>query len=130
MHTPGSSLGSEAFIDRVRAMMRTNPGRERRRESRLIQGLSVARVIGVVCATYEIDRLELPRRGGRHPARAALAFLAPSLTTVTNAGLVAGLGVSRGQSVPDLTRRFGARLPTDAKVRERLRGFERGLQVC
>jgi hypothetical protein len=125
----GWILGSEAFIDRVRAMVRTNPGRERRRESRLIQGLTLSRVIEVVCASYEIDRSELRRRGSRHPARAALAYLARSLTTVTNAGLLAELGVSRAESVPNLTRRFAAWLATGAKGRERLRSLERELQV-
>jgi hypothetical protein len=51
------------------------------------------------------------------------------LTTVTNAGLIAELGVLRAESVPNLTRRFAAWLATDAKVRERLRGIERELQA-
>jgi hypothetical protein len=34
---------------------------------------------------------------------------------VTNAGLVAGLGVSRAQSVPNLSGRFAAWLAGDAK---------------
>jgi hypothetical protein len=51
------------------------------------------------------------------------------LTTVTNAGLVAELGVSRAESVPNLTGRFAAWLATDTKVRERLRGLERELQA-
>jgi hypothetical protein len=58
-----------------------------------------------------------------------LAYVARSLTTVTSAGLVAELGVSRAQSVPNLTRRFAAWLATDAKVRERLRDLERELQA-
>ena len=125
----GWILGSEAFIDRVRAMVRTNPGREQRRESRLIRGVTLSRVIEVVCASYEIDRSELRRRGSRHPARAALAYLARSFTTVANVGLVEELGVSRAESVPNLTRRFAAWLATDAKVRERLNGLERELQL-
>jgi hypothetical protein len=51
------------------------------------------------------------------------------LTTVTNAGLVAELGLSRAESVSNLTRLFAAWLATDAKVRERMRGRERELQV-
>jgi len=42
-------------------MVRTNPGREQRRESRLIRGVTLSRVIEVVCASYEIDRSELRR---------------------------------------------------------------------
>jgi len=44
-------------------------------------------------------------------------------------GLVEELGVSRAESVPNLTRRFAAWLATDAKVRERLNGLERELQL-
>src|ERR1017187_10738663 len=78
----------------------------------------------IVCANYEVERTELGRRGTRHPARAALAYLARRRTAATNAELAAVLGVSRAESVPNLTRRFGAWLETDARVREQLRGLE------
>ena len=123
----GWILGSGAFIDRVRAMVRGEPRRERRRESRLIQGPTLSRVSEVVCASYEVDRAELRRRGSRHPARAALAYLARSRTAATNAELAEVLGVSRAESVPNLTRRFAAWLATDARVREQLRGLEEEL---
>ena len=51
----GWILGSGAFIKRVRAMVRGEPPRERRRESRLILSLPLSRIIEVVCAFYEID---------------------------------------------------------------------------
>jgi putative transposase len=123
----GWVLGSAAFLDRVRAMVRGEPRRERRRESRLILGLPLSRISEVVCAYYEIERTELSRRGNRHPARAALAYLARRRTAATNAELAAVLGVSRAESVPNLTRRFGAWLETDARVREQLRGLEEEL---
>jgi hypothetical protein len=47
---------------------------------------------------------------------------------VTSAGLVAQLGLSRAESVPNLTRRFAAWLASDAKDRERLSGLQRELQ--
>ena len=37
------------------------------------------------------------------------------------------LGVSRAESVPNLTRRFGAWLATDARVRKQLRFLEEAL---
>jgi len=123
----GWILGSGAFIDRVRAMVRGEPRRERRRESRLIQGPTLSRVSEVVCALYEVDRAELRRRGSPHPARAALAYLARRRTAATNAELAAVLGLSRAESVPNLTRRFAAWLTTDARVREQLRGLEEQL---
>jgi hypothetical protein len=62
-------------------------------------------------------------------ARAALAYLARSLTTVTSAGLVPELEVSRAESVRNPSRQFATWLATDAKIRERLRGLERELQA-
>ena len=76
---------------------------------------------------YEIELTELGRRGNRHPARAALAYLARSRTAATNAELATFLGLSRAESVPNLTRRFGAWLTTNAKVRKQLRSLEEEL---
>ncbi len=123
----GWILGSGGFVDRVRAMVRREPRRERRRESRLILGLPLSRISEVVCAHYEIDRSELSRRGSRDPARAALAYLARSRTAATNAELAAMLGLSRADSVPNLTRRFGTLLATDARVGKQLRSLEETL---
>jgi len=53
-----------------------------------------------------------------------LAYLARIWTAATNAALAAVLGVSRAESVPNFTRRFAAWSPTDATVREQLRGLE------
>jgi len=70
---------------------------------------------------------QLRRRGSPHPARAALAYLARRRTAATNAELAAVLGLSRAESVPNLTRRYAAWLTTDASVREQLRGLEEPL---
>ena len=45
----------------------------------------------------------------------------------TNAELAPILGVSRAESVPNLTRRFGAWLATDPRVRKQLRHLEERL---
>ena len=123
----GWILGSHAFVDRIAAMVRGIPHRQQRRESRLLQGLPLSRVVEVVCAVYEVDRTELRIRGSGHPARAALAYLARSRTVATNAELAPMLGVSRAESVPNLTRRFAAWLATDARVRKQLRQLEKRL---
>ena len=69
-------------------------------------GVELDRVVQTVCRHYGVDRSELARRGSRSPARAALAFLARKYTEATLADLVPVLGVSRPESVPNLTRRF------------------------
>jgi hypothetical protein len=61
-------LGSHAFIDRVAAMVRGKPRRERRLESRLLQVVTRSRVSEVVCIFHEIESSELSLRGIWHPA--------------------------------------------------------------
>jgi hypothetical protein len=61
----------------------------------------------LVCAECGIELSDLSRRGSRHPARAAMAYLPRRDTAVTNGELVEVFGVSRAESVRNLTRRFG-----------------------
>jgi hypothetical protein len=132
-HSPWSAahhgwiLGSDAFTDRVRVMVRGEERRERRRESRLVRALSLARVCGVVCASYGIEPPERSRLGGWHPARAALAYLARRRSAATKSDLMTTLGLSRPASVPNLTRRFAAWLSADAGVRRHYQRLERDL---
>jgi putative transposase len=123
----GWILGSRAFADRVGAMVRGESRREVRRESRLVRGHSLERVRGVVCAAYGIEPSELVRRGSRHPARAALAYLARRRTAATNAELMGVLGLSRPESVPNLTRRYASWLSSDARTRRDYQRLEEEL---
>ena len=123
----GGFSGAEHSSSASRRWCRGEPRRERRRESRLLQSLPLSRVIEIVCASYAIDRSEMSRRGSRHPARAALVYLARSRTMATNTELAGLLGLSRAESVPNLTRRFDAWLATDAKLRRQLRSLEEEL---
>ena len=101
------------------------PLRERRRELRQLQGHSLKSVCDVVCTAYRIDRSELSRRGSRHPARAALAYLARQRTATTNSELTSVLGVGRFESAPNLARRYRASLSTDRRVRAECRRLEK-----
>jgi hypothetical protein len=56
-----------------------------------------------------------------------LAYLARTRTVATDAKLATILGLSRAESVPNLTRRFSAWLETDAKVRKQLRQLKEQL---
>jgi putative transposase len=120
----GWALGSAEFAARLRDMVRASPPREPRRESRLIRGLELSRVCEAVCRTYQVGPTVLQRRGGRDEARAALAYVARLHTEATNAELAAVLGVTRADSVPNLTRRFARWLREREEVRERLRRLE------
>jgi REP element-mobilizing transposase RayT len=123
----GWIVGGEAFVARLRRLVGEGPPRERRREARPVLGVDLARVCAVVGASYGVPASELSRRGSRHPARAALAYLARRHTESTNRDLAAVLGLSRPESVPNLTRRFARWLRTDAGVRERLSRLEQDL---
>jgi hypothetical protein len=120
----GWALGSADFVARLRGLVRDDPPREQRRESRQMQGIDLRRVCEVVCRAYRVESSELGRRGSRHESRAALAYLARRHTETTNSELAVILGVTRPDSVPNLTRRFAGWLFTRADVRERLAQLE------
>jgi hypothetical protein len=75
--------------------------------------MPLSRIIKVVCTFYEIEPTQLSQRGSRHPARAGLVYLARRHTLATNAKIAAVLGLSRAESVPNLTRRFSEWLLTE-----------------
>jgi REP element-mobilizing transposase RayT len=125
----GWILGSAAFAERIGAMVRNASRRQRRRESRLLSGHSLARVCDVVCASYGVERAELSRRGSPHTARAALAYLARRRTAATNSDLMVVLGLSRPESVPNLTRRFETMLSADPSIREHYERLEEALDA-
>jgi hypothetical protein len=123
----GWILGSAQFVARLGELVRGEPPRERRRESRLVQGIPLRRVCELVCESYGVAPTELSRRGSRHEARPVLAHLARQYTEATLAELAPILGVSRPESVPNLTRRFDAWLSTRKDVRLRLKELEAAL---
>jgi len=75
-----------------------------------------------------VDPAELTRRGSRHEERAALAYLARQHTEAKHAELAEVLGVSRPDSVSNLTRRFAGWLAVRKGVRERLKRLEADLR--
>jgi hypothetical protein len=56
-----------------------------------------------------------------HPARVAMAYLARRHTAATNGELTDVLGLSRAESVPNVTRRFASWLSNDPQVRKQLK---------
>jgi putative transposase len=125
----GWVLGSTEFVTRLGQMVRNEPPRELHREARLARGVQLEAILEVVCRTYRVESSELSRRGSRHEARAALAYLARRHTVATNASLAEVLGVSRPDSVPNLTRRFARWLTEQDEVRQRHKLLEDQLRV-
>ena len=111
-------------VDRIGADGERATATRSARESRRVQGLSISQVSEIVCAEYGIELSELSRRGSRHPARAAMAYLARRHTAATNGELIEVLGVSRAESVPNLTRRFDSLLSSDPRVRSQFKRLE------
>jgi hypothetical protein len=105
-------------VAQLRRELADQPQGEARRETRQLRGVELSAVCEVVAATYGVDETELKRCGSRHPARAALAYLAREYTEATNADLAPLLGVSRPENVPNLTRRFRHCLETDSATRK------------
>jgi hypothetical protein len=80
--------------------------RERRRKSRLIADMPLKRVCDAARSTNRIPGMELNCRGSRYRALVPVVYSAPRRTTATNAEL---LGLSRPESVPNLTRRLSGK---------------------
>jgi REP element-mobilizing transposase RayT len=120
-------IGSERFMDRLRPLLEGHQPAGLRRGQRLLRGLELGRIIEAVCRHYGIKRSELARRGSRNPARAATAFLARKHSEATLAALVPILGVSRPESVPNLTKRFANWLENWADARQDLIAIESDL---
>ncbi len=115
----GWLLGSERFLERLaQQVAQKNPSHsDLRREERLLRGLDLERLIEAVCKEYNVERGALAARGSRSAARAALAYLAKHYTECTRADLVAILGLSRPESVPNLSARFATLLATDTRAK-------------
>jgi hypothetical protein len=112
-------------LERVRQRIheQTLTHRDLRREERLLHGLDLGRVIEAVCSRYGVDADQLAARGSRSVARAALAYLVKQHTECTRAELVPILGLSRPESVPNLSARFVALLQSEKSARQDLKAI-------
>jgi hypothetical protein len=90
----------------------------------LLRGLDLDRLIKVVCKRCGVARGQLAARGSRSQARDALAYLTKHYTECTRANLVPNLGLSRPESVPNLSARFHSLLKTVPTVQRDLTALE------
>ena len=82
------------------------------------------RVVEAVCSRYGVDRSQLAARGSCSQTRAARAYLAKHHTESSRTELVPILGLSRPESVPNLSTRFAALLQAQSNARRDLVALE------
>ena len=85
-------------------------------EARQLSGLDPRRIFAAVTSFYGLDDAALSRRHDPHLARAVAAWLCRRHTEASLRELAASLGLSRPDSVPNLTRRIETRLKTSPEL--------------
>jgi len=116
----GWILGSEQFVARLRSHagpVLSNPPLP---ESRQLAGLDPKRIFAAVAEFYGLDSSSLSRRHDPHLARAVAAWLCRRHTEASLRELAERLGLSRADSVPNLTRRLEARLKASPQLTDDL----------
>jgi putative transposase len=106
----GWILGSEQFVSRLRGLAGANRSNPPSREARQLAGLDPQRIIAAVAEFYGVEGSSLSRRGNPHLARPVAAWLCRRHTEASLRELAEWLGLSRADSVPNLTRRLERQL--------------------
>jgi putative transposase len=106
----GWILGSDRFVARLRKLAGGNPSKAPVAEARQLASLDPNRILAAVADFYDVDRASLAKRHDPHIARAVAAWLCRRHTEATLSELAVWLGLSRADSVPNLTRRLQTRL--------------------
>jgi putative transposase len=106
----GWALGSERFLERLRSHAGPGLSNSPIAAARQLAGLNPKRILAAVADFYGLDGAALARRHDPHLARAVAAWLCRRHTEASLRELANWLGLSRADSVPNLTRRLEARL--------------------
>jgi hypothetical protein len=117
----GWMLGSEQFRARLRELAGPVKSDIPAREVRQLFARDPETVFAAVCEHYGLDRSGLARRGDPHIARAVAAWLCRRHCETPLRELAAPLGLSRADSVPNLTRRVDARLRSHPRFADELK---------
>ncbi len=120
----GWLLGSQAFVDRIRHEMKSPRFADEVPRARTLAALDFRTVFAAVSEYFHVDQAIFAQRGDGHIARAAAAWLSRRLTTATLRELSVPLGLSRPESVSNLTRRMERQLPRDPKMKQDLAKIE------
>ena len=116
----GWVLGSERFVARLRSHAGAALSNPPVAEARQLAGLDPKRIFAAVAAFYGLEDAALSRRHDPHLARAVAAWLCRRYTEASLRELAKWLGLSRADSVPNLTRRLEARLGASPELSDDL----------
>ena len=116
----GWILGSERFLARLRSLAGPIASNPPLAEARQLAGLDPKRIFAAVADFYGLDGASLSRRHDPHLARAVAAWLCRRHTEASLRELAEWLGLSRADSVPNLTRRLEARLKASPELSDDL----------
>jgi hypothetical protein len=112
----GWVLGSERFLARLRSLASSLQSNPPVAEARQLCGLDPKRIFDAVKSFYGLDETALLRRHDPHVARAVAAWLCRRHTEASLRELAPSLGLSRADSVPNLTRRIETRLKASPEL--------------
>ena len=112
----GWVLGSERFVARLRSHAGPDLSNPPLTEARQLAGLDPKRIFAAVADFYGLNGALLSQRHDPHLARAVAAWLCRRHTEASLRELSGWLGLSRADSVPNLTRRLEARLKTSPEL--------------
>ena len=125
----GWALGSRRFVERLMSLVGPQTSDPPRPEAGRLSGLDLDRVLAAVVEFYGLEPGSLGRRGDGHVARAVAAWLARRHTEATLRELAPRLGLSRADSVPNLTRKLEARLRDAPALADDLRRISQILEA-
>ena len=120
----GWLLGSQAFVDKIRREIKSPRFADEVPRVRTLEAVDFPTVFAAVSDYYQVDHAIFSQRGDGHIARAAAAWLSRRLTTATLRELSVPLGLTRPESVSNLTRRMERQLIRDPKMKQDLATIE------
>jgi chromosomal replication initiation ATPase DnaA len=107
-------IGSEEFVGQVKTRLTGSNSATGAISPRRLAGLDRKTIYKAVLSYHERPDEALGKRGDRDWPRAVAAYLARQFTDASLKELAADLGLTRTDSVPNLTRRVERELPATA----------------
>ncbi len=125
----GWLLGSEKFIERMRALLSEPRNRDEVPAARRLASLDAATVLAAVARYYGVgqDRFQVCRSG--QLGRDVAAWLARRLSSATLRELAPAFGLSHPDSLNNLVRRVDRALAESSRLRRDIEMIQRILEV-